>query len=127
MSKYPTLKNAPITEAVFEIIVQLENSFEITTLEKIHDQIKERYPELKKRQYLRTGLDLQDEDKPVPLTPIGGTDGFLFRSTTEKKVVQARLDGFAFNKLKPYENWSTFCQEGREALYQPHRSSPTHQ
>lgn len=114
MSKYPTLKNAPITEAVFEIGVQLQNNFQITVFEKIHDEIKDRYPELKKIQYLRTGLDFQDKDKPVPLAPIGGTAGFLFRSSIEKKVAQAKLDGFAFNKLRPYENWGAFYKEGRE-------------
>ena len=43
----------------------------------------------------------------------GLTDSF-FRSPYEQKVVQARLDGFTFNKLKPYENWEMFRDEGRE-------------
>jgi uncharacterized protein (TIGR04255 family) len=113
MNKYPTLKNAPITEAVFEIGAQLQNNFEIKVFKEFHDQIKDRYPESKKIQYLRTGLDFRDKDKPVPLAPIGGTAGFLFQSIIEKKVAQAKLDGFAFNKLKPYENWEAFYKEGR--------------
>ena len=28
-------------------------------------------------------------------------------------MVQSRIDGFAFNKLKPYENWDLFRSEGR--------------
>ncbi len=37
----------------------------------------------------------------------GGPDGYLFRSPNEKKVVQVRLDGFTFNKLKPYDKMGT--------------------
>lgn len=54
------------------------------------------------------------DGKPVTMPPSGGPDGFLFESPQEKKIVQARLDGFSFNKLKPYENWKTFYKEARE-------------
>ncbi|MBN2568116.1 MAG: TIGR04255 family protein [Deltaproteobacteria bacterium] len=114
MSKYATLKNAPIAEAVLEIMVQLKDGFEITNLKTIHDQIKERYPEIKERKYVKGGLDLHDKGKPILLPTTGGTDGFILRSPTEKKVIQTRVDGFAFNKLNPYENWSTFSKESRE-------------
>jgi len=51
---------------------------------------------------------------PFSIPTTGGPDVFFFRSPTDKKVVQARLDGFTFNKLKPYEDWEKFRDEGRE-------------
>ena len=47
------------------------------------------------------------------LSTSGGPDGFFFRSPNERKIVQARLDGFTFNKLKPYENWELFSSEAK--------------
>jgi uncharacterized protein (TIGR04255 family) len=41
-------------------------------------------------------------------------DGYLFQSRDGKRIVQARLDGFTFNKLKPYDDWNTLREEAKE-------------
>jgi len=50
---------------------------------------------------------------PPSIATSAGADGLMFRSPEEQKVVQARLDGFTFNKLKPYEQWEIFRDEAR--------------
>lgn len=42
------------------------------------------------------------------------SDGWLFRSSNGQQVFQARLDGFSFNRLKPYEGWARFRDEARQ-------------
>ncbi len=42
------------------------------------------------------------------------TQGFFFKSTNENKIFQARLNGFTFNKLFPYQTWDAFKDEARE-------------
>lgn len=45
----------------------------------------------------------------------GGPIGYLFHAPPDdKKIVQARLDGYTFNKLKPYNNWEEFSSEAKE-------------
>jgi uncharacterized protein (TIGR04255 family) len=40
-------------------------------------------------------------------------DGYLFTSADGRQIVQARLDGFTANRLKPYRDWATFRDEAR--------------
>ena len=111
--KYPTLINAPINEAVLDIRAQLPKDITLKDLVPFHERIKERFPNKRERVSFQSGFQVVD-GKPVTTPPSGGPDGYLFESPKEKKVVQARLDGFTFNKLKPYENWKIFHTEARE-------------
>ncbi|OGW00915.1 MAG: hypothetical protein A3D97_03675 [Nitrospinae bacterium RIFCSPHIGHO2_12_FULL_39_42] len=113
MSEYTTFPNAPITEALLDIRVELPTEVTLSKLENFHNHIKERFPEKEQRMSLKGGLRLsQGMPESLPIT--GGPDGYLIKSLADKKIVQVRLDGFTFNKLKPYENWDIFCSEARE-------------
>lgn len=113
LSEYTTFPNAPITEALLDIRVELPKEVTLSKLENFHNHIKERFPEKKQRLSLKGGFRLsQGMPESLPIT--GGPYGFFFNSLADKKIVQARLDGFTFNKLKPYKNWEVFCSEARE-------------
>jgi len=113
LSEYTVFPNAPITEALLDIRVELPDTIDITKLESFHDSIRERFPEKKQRMAIAGGFQLSPEGVPVTLPVSGGPDGYRFRSLTENKIVQARMDGFTFNKLKPYENWQVFYTEAK--------------
>ncbi|MBU4421079.1 MAG: TIGR04255 family protein [Proteobacteria bacterium] len=114
MSDYTVFPNAPITEAVIEIKAQLPEETALKSLESFHDHIKNRFPEKQEQRFLKADFKLLQKDTTFTLPAKTGTQGYLFRSLKEKKVVQSKIDGFAFNKLKPYENWDLFRSEGRE-------------
>jgi len=114
LSNYTVFPNAPITEAVIEIKAQLPEETTLKSLESFHDRIKNRFPEKQEQRFLKAAFKLSQKDKLSSLPTKTGTQGYLFRSLKEKKVVQSKIDGFAFNKLKPYENWELFRSEGRE-------------
>jgi len=44
----------------------------------------------------------------------GGQDGYLFRSSDGRQIVQARLNGLTFNRLRPYKSWALFRDEARK-------------
>jgi uncharacterized protein (TIGR04255 family) len=112
MSIYPVYPHAPIIEALLDIRAQLPKEVDLTHLENYHNQIKDRFPEKKQRVSIevKAGIQIASITEPS-LSTSGGPDGFFFRSPNERKIVQARLDGFTFNKLKPYENWELFSSE----------------
>lgn len=113
MNGYTVFPNAPITEALLDIRVVLPEGITLAKLETFQDLVKERFPEKQERIFIKAGFKLSREG--IETSPSsGGPDGYLFRSSVEKKIVQARLDGFTFNKLKPYENWEVFSSEARE-------------
>ncbi|MBI4699124.1 MAG: TIGR04255 family protein [Nitrospirae bacterium] len=110
MSDYPVFPNAPITEALIDIRVQLPEEINLDKLKTFHESIKERFPQKQERISIQAGFKFTPEGSAT-LPPSSKPDGYLFRSMTENKVVQARLDGFTFNKLKPYEKWELFRNE----------------
>jgi uncharacterized protein (TIGR04255 family) len=116
LNEYTVFPNAPITEALLDIRVELSKDINLETLEEFHDHndIKERFPVKKRRESFKSGVKVSPEGQISTLPAIGVPDGYLFQSPIAKKIVQARIDGFTFNKLKPYESWNAFRSEARK-------------
>jgi len=104
----------PITEAVLDIRVELPQDVDLNTLSLIHNEINACFPLKEERFSWKGGFQVRKGAAPEILQPSGGPDGYLFRSPDKNKVVQVRTEGFTFNKLKPYERWSTFSSEAKE-------------
>lgn len=112
MTKYETFPNAPITEAILEIMVDLPKEFPVENLLKFPKPIKIRFQKLITKRYFQAKFNfrgdvtvLPDEQKVL---------GYELHSDEEKKVLQSRLDGFAFSKLGSYYGWDSFHSEARE-------------
>jgi len=107
--------NAPITEALLDIRVKLPVQTDLKTLGTFHDTIKQRYPVKQERVSWRGHFEV----KVTPVAQVsqsaaGGPDGYSFTSVDGRQVVQARLDGFTFSRLKPYDKWEALRDEARE-------------
>ncbi len=110
MAEYSLLKNAPITEALIDIRIKIKEDFDVELLSSLHDAIPGQYPEKKTRHKWEAHGELKKGEAPIS----SGTetvDGFIFSSTDKKQIFQARIDGFTFNRLKPYDRWETFRDE----------------
>ncbi len=107
--------NPPITEALLDIGVNLPKEVTLDTLATFQNEIKERFPTRKERYKWEGGVQFQAGSAPKIMPSSGGPIGYLFHSPPDdKKIVQARLDGYTFNKLKPYSNWEEFNSEAKE-------------
>jgi uncharacterized protein (TIGR04255 family) len=104
--------NAPITEALIDIRAQLPATVSMADLEKLHAQIKAEYPDKKTRKRLEGRFELGNEKEPVKASSVR-EDGYLFTSSDGKQIAQYRLDGFTFNRLRPYSRWEEMYQEAR--------------
>jgi uncharacterized protein (TIGR04255 family) len=113
VDEYTIFPHAPITEALLDIRVELQKPLALSKLEQYHDKIKERFPEKQQRIAFKADIKLAPGGSSTAI-PTSVPDGYLFRSLSSNKIVQARLDGFTFNKLKPYENWQAFKLEAQE-------------
>jgi uncharacterized protein (TIGR04255 family) len=105
--------NPPIVEAMFDIRVTLPSESNLEVLLKFHDLIKNTFPTKKDRHALSGGFQFKVGTIPEVKSFADKVDGFLFHSADGKKIVQARLDGFTFNRLKPYSNWEDFSGEAK--------------
>jgi uncharacterized protein (TIGR04255 family) len=110
---YPTLRNAPITEALIDIRVQLPNDVNIETLRNIQSVLAPRFPKMDQRMSVEAQLKM-DEQGAKLIGPPAFPDGVLLSSETEPLRVQARLDGFTVHRLSPYTKWTTFAADAKE-------------
>ena len=112
-TKYINFPNAPIIEAILDIYVKLPSEVSINDLEGFHEYVKEDFPEKQSRILQAVNFNISPEGVKSSQSS-GEPDGYLFKSAVQNKIVQARKDGFSFNKLKPYENWRAFRSEARK-------------
>ncbi len=111
MNKHVVFPHAPIKEALLDIRVELPKQTSLNDLQSIYDSIKERFSEKQQKISYEDGFKMSANGTMETLPTSGKHDGYLFRCANENKIVQSRLDGFTFNKLKPYEDWKNFRDE----------------
>jgi len=110
MIEYPLLRNAPITEAIIDIRIKLKEDFEVERFLTLYDAISGQYPEKKTRHKWEGRFEFKKGEGPIS-SGSETIDGYIFTSADAKQVFQARIDGFTFNRLRPYEKWETFRDE----------------
>ena len=92
----------PITEALFDIQVELPKEVTIETIDGLSSSLLDRYPKKRPRRKFSTKIEFKADTPPSTDSSDFGIDGFLFWTEDEKQVTQFRLDGFSFSRLKPY-------------------------
>lgn len=101
-------RKAPITEALIDIRIQ-PTGIEYEALRKIKSLIPD-YPREELRQLTQVtsffGPEVKATTQQQPL-------GYAYFSTDGKQVFQARIDGFTFSRLEPYESWDAFSAEAK--------------
>ncbi len=107
--------NPPITEAIFDIVVNLRDDFNHEDLLNFQKDIKESFPNIQKRMALQRGfkfnLEKPEEINPQLFSISNQPEGYIFVSNDQKRIIQAKLQGFTFSKLKPYQSWNDFYGE----------------
>ncbi len=111
MSNELHFDRSPLTEAVIEIRVQMPSGVSLENLAALQAGQENDYPTRRDRLFVEGQFST---DPQVP--PAVGNRlhvGYDFVSADERQIVQVRLDAFAFSRLWPYENWTTFRDEAR--------------
>ena len=110
---FPHLSHAPITEALIDILVDLPETSGVKLLQDLHFTIREHYPEAKARHRWESKIEVRPGETPDVSAGESTVDGFLFTSKDQLQVVQFRLDGFTFSRLRPYQDWEMLRVETR--------------
>jgi uncharacterized protein (TIGR04255 family) len=114
MAAVTHLDRAPITEALIDIRVKLKDGLDVAIFNSLRDKIASDYPSKKERRRWQGTIEFKQGETPIPAGLDLGSDGLLLTSSDEKQVVQARLDGFTFSRLKPYKTWDDLLLEAKK-------------
>jgi len=109
--KWERFPRAPIAEALLDLQVTFPSPVDPARLLAFHEGLREGYPKMERRGKWRAGLLVGPE--VVQQAVARGSEGFMFRSGDDQRIVQVRQDGYAFNWLKPYESWRALRDEAR--------------
>lgn len=113
MTEFPHLENAPITEALIDIRTKLPGETTFEDLSRVRDAVAGDYPKVRERRRFRGQVSFDDSAKPTVASSDDTPDGYLLDSADGTQVLQTRLDGFTFSRLRPYECWSNLRDEAR--------------
>jgi uncharacterized protein (TIGR04255 family) len=106
----PHYKNAPIREAVIDIKAELSPDIDFEKLRAIQSQVITEYPREETR-HLSEGLFQFGPE--IKATAQQKPWAVVFWNAPKNQVVQARMDGFAFSRLEPYEDFDRLKNEAR--------------
>jgi uncharacterized protein (TIGR04255 family) len=106
----PHYEKAPITEALIDIRAQLSPELRFEDLQAVKKHLSADYPRGETRNLgeatLQFGQAVKASAAQRPL-------GLMFRNLNDTQVVQFRIDGYTFSRLKPYESWENLRNEAK--------------
>lgn len=99
---------------MLDIFTSLPPEVDLETLCHFGDFVADAFSERKPRYRFSSNIRVNLEDSSKSSADGSSSQlGWIFRTPDRAKAVQARLDGFSFNRLPIYEGWSHFCSEAR--------------
>jgi len=108
------LGHAPITEALIDVRVRPNPTTSASSFEVGRQELATAYPKVNAIHYGRATISLGKPHESSATTEDLGPQGFYFKSDDESDVVQFRVDGFTFNRLRPYTSWEEIFPRAME-------------
>ena len=99
------LTKAPITEAIFDFRVKARPGFRAEEFEPLKTQLADRFPIVRDRRGKEALFVVKKGEGIPPVVRDLGLQGYFFKAADERTLAQFRIDGYTFNRLKPYTNW----------------------
>ena len=99
------LKNAPITEALIDFRVKARSDLKPEEFTAVKDRLWNRLPKVEEMRGLQATIQFRKGEGQPPVVQELGLLGYFYKSEDDKVVAQFRIDGFTFNRLRPYTSW----------------------
>lgn len=112
-SEWPQLRNPPVVEALLDIRVNLSREVGLDQLAVLQATVKEEYPSCREHFSWRGNFKLDSDGTLEAIREAGVPDGYHFLSRDGRQLFQARLDGYTFNRLRPYQSWRSMVNQAR--------------
>lgn len=107
------LPKAPIQESLLDIRVELPAHIKFENLAEVREAVSDDYPKCRTRRRFTGQLSFGGNEPSRAAVTQEGPDGYLLTSKDGLQVMQARLDGYTFSRLHPYQEWEKLRDEAR--------------
>jgi uncharacterized protein (TIGR04255 family) len=104
------LKNAPIVEALVDLRVHLPADARVEQFDSFYRDIAQTYPKKEERRRWEGRFPISGKSE-AQKAEYKGIDGYRYTSSDRTQIIQTRLDGYTFSRLKPYETWERLRDE----------------
>lgn len=111
MARVRHLRNAPITEAVVDFRFSLPSGFRADRLREARERLANDYPQTVEHKGMEARFEFEGSLPKEPRTRDLGFQGISLKTTDQKNVAQFRVNGFTFNRLRPYTRWEEILPE----------------
>lgn len=113
MGKWPHLDRAPITEALVDIRAELPDTVDLEALKQFSDHLGGRFPKQRARTRWHGEIRVPQQGS-VAQQVESRIDGFMYTSSDDHDVLQARLDGFTTSRVGAYHEWKSLRTLARD-------------
>jgi uncharacterized protein (TIGR04255 family) len=110
MARPRHLPNSPISEVLIDIRTQLSGGFQVEQFAALKELFGSRLP-VSQDQWLFEGVLKQGGEPVQNPAERKSLRGLMLKSKDELNVVQFRIDGFTYSRLKPYTKWESVFAE----------------
>ena len=105
-------KKAPIKEAIIDFRASLPEEISLEKLSNIGSIVRDDFPKVEPF-YRGIGALHYQPGESFKVDTSEQQIGFWFRSEDNLQTFQVTLEGFAFNRLAPYESWEVFSGDAK--------------
>lgn len=109
---FPPLSRAPIVEAVIGVTARAEAVWDESAISEQFKQRLPEYPGVHSHREIRHEFKLAADAQPEQAVRDMGWRGLRCESADKLHIAQFNRDGFSLSRLKPYQSWEQFYQEG---------------
>ncbi|MDY7000560.1 MAG: TIGR04255 family protein [Thermodesulfobacteriota bacterium] len=114
MAKIRYLKNAPITEAIIDFRIKPPSGIQVSDFLPLTKTLQDQYPKVKDIRKFEGRFDFDMKKGKALKSSLEETpQGYRCESDDEKNIVQFKIDGLTFSRLKPYTRWEDIFAEAR--------------
>jgi uncharacterized protein (TIGR04255 family) len=99
------LQNAPKIEAIIDLRVKTRPGLRAEEFTGLKPELADRFPKVEERRGVEARFEVRAGTSAPPVVQDRGFYGYFLKSDDEKTIAQFRVDGFRFNRLRPYTNW----------------------
>ncbi len=114
MYEHEHFPNAPISEALIDIRATFEEDDVLAKADHFAADVASRFPRKEDRIEITGEVLLDRASGKDSSSAKSRKTGYALFSDSREKAVQARIDGFTFSKMKPYESWENLRNEAIE-------------